>query len=65
MKLVPSSSTRMRVISSISDGLFTNHQQPKTIRLPNFRAATHSSCWFSRASIVHEEPVAAGTRGTG
>ena len=32
--------------------MFRNHQQPKTIRLPNFRAATHSSCWFSRASIV-------------
>ncbi len=42
----------MRVISSIRLGLFRNHQQPNTIRLPNFRAVTASSCWFSRASMV-------------
>src|SRR5262245_21148108 len=52
MKLVPRSSTRMRVISSTKLGVFRNHQQPKSIRLSNFLAATQSSCWFSRLSIV-------------
>ena len=62
MKLVPSSSIRIRVISSIRLGLFRNHQQPKTIRLPNFRAATHSSCWFSRASIVTKNRFSGNSR---
>src|SRR5437773_1511598 len=42
----------MRVISSATSGTLVNHQQPKTCRLRNFRASTHSSCWFSRDSTV-------------
>ena len=35
MKVAPSSSDRIRVISSINEGLLRNHQHPKTIRLLN------------------------------
>jgi len=42
----------LAVISSTIDGLFRNHQQPKGIRLLNFRAYTHNSCWFSRLSTL-------------
>jgi len=51
-KLSPNSSKRSRVISSMMLGSLRNHQQPKIIKLPNLRASTHSSCWFSRDRSV-------------
>src|SRR5882724_3569124 len=40
MKLAPSISRRSRVISSTMEALFMNHQQPKGMRLLNFREKT-------------------------
>ena len=60
MKLNPSNSHLIAVISRTRLGLLRNHQQPKTIRFLYLRAATASSCWFSLASIVTKSLLSDG-----